>query len=73
MKITKISYAHWDGDPALLAYRDDGSILGFVFRNGKWNEPHAADIATKGGTLGEERFKAMFPDLALPPEADLVS
>jgi hypothetical protein len=71
--LTKISYCRLEDDPALLAYHDDGRILGFAYIDGEWREAHVADISTKGRTIGQERFEKLFPGIAIPNDRALSS
>jgi hypothetical protein len=70
--IAKITYAKWDGEPAVLLEFDDGRIHGYYYtsRDRRWrNGGHAADIAFRDGTLTKAEYDELFPDVGLPPAA----
>ncbi len=66
MNPSKITYASWEGEAALLAHYADGRIHGFLYMNEQWGEANAADIATKATSLDKEVFEKMFPGVGLP-------
>jgi hypothetical protein len=64
--ITKVSYCSWEGNPAILAYYDDGRMLGFEYQEGTWKDAHPADVSTKAASIGKEAFLKQFPLVVLP-------
>ena len=66
MKPTNINYCSCEGNPALLAYYDDGRILGFEYVNDAWKQVHGADVVTKGVVIGKGSFEKRWPEIGLP-------
>ena len=64
--ITRTTYCTWDGDPAILAYHDDGRILAFTYKAGAWRSAHGAEIAIQAPVIGKVSFEDRWPDLKLP-------
>ena len=66
MNYPKIAYCSLDGFPNLLVTYSNGGMVGFEYRDGKWEDVHPADVATKAQVIGEEHFEKRWPGLELP-------
>jgi hypothetical protein len=66
MKIA-ITYAEWEGDPAILVHFEDGHVHGY-FCTGEHKSWHfGAVVAAKASQLTRVEYEARFSGVGLPP------
>lgn len=66
-KATKVTLGQWEGDPTALVQRDDGTMDGFLYVQGRgWTPGFTDEAFNKAVVLGPDAFKAMFPNVQPP-------
>lgn len=57
-----VTYCIFDGDPAILVRRPDGTMSARVLLGGEWREASDADVATSGQVVDAAVFRKMLPE-----------
>lgn len=63
-----VTYCIFDGDPAILVRRPNGTMFAKVFLGGEWKDASDSDVALSAQLVDAERFKKLLPEGAPVPD-----